>query len=112
MIAPRATRSGSPRSDHRSCPSSIHSLDSHSSRYGRQNCSTSSRLLAWDRRLHVRRRHLRWGGQDARNGSHHRRGQSDSLGPHCFVLLGSAGSGAPKRRDGSAVVTARAFEGF
>jgi hypothetical protein len=112
MTAPMATRSGSHRCDLRSRPSSIHSIDSHSSWCGRQNCSTSSRLIAWDRRLHVRRLHPRWGGRDARNGSHHRRGPSDPLGPHCFVPLGSGGSGAPKRRDGSAVVTARAFEGF
>jgi hypothetical protein len=112
MTAPTTTRSGSRRCDLRSCPSSIHSIDPDSSWSGRRHCSTSFRLIALGRHLHVRRFHPHPDDRDSRNGSHYRRERSDSLGLHCLGPLGSAGSGAPKWRDGSAVVTARAFEGF
>jgi hypothetical protein len=112
MTVPTTTCPGTRRSDLRSYPSSIRLIALGWSWCGRQNCSTWFRLSAWDLHQRVRRFHWHWGRRDARCGSHPRRGPNDFLGLHCFVPLGSAGSGALKRRDGSAVVTARAFEGF
>jgi hypothetical protein len=77
-----------------------------SNRYGRHSYSTACRSIAGNLRFHVRLLHP---SSADRNGSNRQRGKN---GPLDSQLLGSADSGAPPRRDGLAVATARAFGRF
>ncbi|HSZ36934.1 MAG TPA: hypothetical protein VK773_07555 [Acidimicrobiales bacterium] len=86
MTAPTGIRSCSRRHVLRSCPIPIHPIVA-------------------NLRSHVRPLHPHPGD---RNGSDRRSGLSDSPGLRPLVRLYSGGSGAPTRRDGSAVATARA----
>lgn len=96
----------------RGCPSRsrIRSIASGSSRSGRRSCWTSSR---WDvLALHcpyARRPHSHSG---ERNGSNRRRSKTGSSGLRPLARRCLGGPGAPRRRDDSAVVTARASGRF